>query len=435
VAAALLLSLAAVPARGADPAALHARIDQLAAQVEPHVIANRRYLHQHPELSNREVETAKYVAQKLRDLGLDVHTGIARTGVVAVLRGGKPGPVVALRSELDALPVTEAVDLPFKSTARTTYDGKEVGVMHACGHDAHMGILLGVAEVLAQMKDQLPGTVKFIFQPAEEGSPSGEKGGAALMIEEGVLSTDPKPEAIFGLHVLTAFESGTVSYRSGSLMASGDDLSIVVHGKGSHGAAPWEGVDPIVVASQIVMGLQTITSRQMNLTQAPTIVTIGKIEGGTRFNVIPDDVTMKGTIRALDEGMRAQLHQRIERTAKDIAASAGATAEVRIGADTAYPVTINEPKLTARMLPTLQRVAGPGLHEVSPIMPSEDFSYYGQHIPALFVFLGVRKPGASKEEYASNHSPRFKVDEDGLELGVRTLANLAVDYLSGARGN
>jgi amidohydrolase len=410
---------------------LHADIDRLADEVEPTVIANRRWLHQHPELSNREVETEKYLVKHLQALGYEVKSGIAHTGVVAVLHGGKPGPVVALRSEMDALPVTEEVDVPFKSTVRSTYDGKEVGVMHACGHDAHMGILLGVAQIFAKMKDRLPGTVKLIFQPAEEGAPRGEEGGAKLMVAQGVLDSEPKPSAIFGLHVLTQFETGTVDYHSGSLMASADDFTIVVHGKGSHGAMPWNGIDPIVIASQIVLGLQTITSRQMDLTKAATVITVGKIEGGTRNNIISDSVTMRGTIRALDEDMRAQLHERVTRTAQDIAASAGASADVEVGGETAYPVTVNDPRLTARMLPTLARVASDGLRDIQPLMTAEDFSYYGQKIPALYVFLGGRKPGASMDEYAPNHSPRFKLDESGLKLGVRTLANLAVDYLAG----
>lgn len=304
--------------------------------------------------------------------------------------------------------------------------------MHACGHDAHMGILLGVARILAQLKPQLPGTVKLIFQPAEEGAPRGEEGGAQLMVKEGVLSSDPKPDVIFGLHVLTQFETGQLGYRAGPIWASADDFSIVVHGKGGHGAMPWRGIDPIVVASQIVLGLQTITSRQMDLTKAPTVITVGRIEGGTRQNIIPDSVTMKGTIRALDESMRKDLHARIIRTARDIADSAGATADVDIGAETAYPVTVNDPRLTARMLPTLRRVAGAGLTEVAPQMGAEDFAYFAEKVPGLYVFIGVRKPGASMDEYAANHSPRFRIDESALKLAVRTLAQETVDYLGGS---
>jgi amidohydrolase len=339
--------------------------------------------------------------------------------------------VVALRSELDALPNTEEVDLPFKSTVRATYGGKEVGVMHACGHDAHMGILLGVAEVLSQLRSQVHGTVKFIFQPAEEGAPAGEEGGAALMVKEGVLDQDPKPQAIFGLHVLTQFETGTVAYRAGGIMAGSDDLKIVVHGRSTHGALPWNGVDPVTAASQIVMGLQTIVSRQMDLTKAPVVLTIGRIEGGLRFNIIPDTVTLYGTVRTLDPQARAEVEQRIKRTAEDIAASSGASAEVRMGDEMSYPVTFNDPALTAQMLPTLSRVAGKEhLLECPPQTIAEDFSFYQKKIPGVFVFLGVRKPGASMEEYAPNHSPRFKIDESGLKLGVRLLANMTVDYQS-----
>ena len=416
-------------AAASDLDAMHRDIDRLADQVEPHVIANRRYLHQHPELSNRETQTAAYIAEHLRALGLEVQTGIAHTGVVGVLRGAKPGPVVALRSELDALPNTEEVDLPFKSTVRATYNGKEVGVMHACGHDAHMGILLGVAEVLAKLRPQLHGTVKFIFQPAEEGAPAGEQGGAELMVKEGVLDQAPKPQAIFGLHVLSQYEVGTIAYRAGGVMASADDLRIVVHGHSTHGALPWSGVDPIVVASQIVLGLQTIVSRQTDLSKAPVVLTIGRIEGGVRYNIIPDTVTLVGTVRTLDARTRADIGERIKRTAENIAAASGASADVAIGTEVSYPVTNNDPALTALMRPTAERVAGAGhLTEGTVQTISEDFSFYQQKIPGVFVFLGIRKPGASMDEYAPNHSPRFKIDESGLKLGVRLLANLTVDY-------
>jgi amidohydrolase len=424
------LGTTAHAAADADLDALHNAIEHLADAVSPQVITDRHYLHQHPELSNREMETQKYLVSKLKAMGYSIKTGFAKTGFVATLQGGGAGAVVALRSDMDALPVTELTDVPFKSTVRSSYNGKDVGVMHACGHDAHMSILLGTAQVLAALKPSLQGTVKLIFQPAEEGPPAGEEGGAKLMIEQGVLDEAPKPSAIFGLHVLTQYETGTLGYRAGPLMASADDVTITVHGQGTHGAMPWGGIDPIVISAQIIMGLQTITSRQMELTKAPTVVTIGQIEGGTRNNIIPDSVTMRGTIRALDEGMRAQLRLRVKRTAMDIAESSAATADVEIGGETAYPVTVNDPQLTAQMVPTLQRVAGAGLREVPPMLGAEDFSYFGQKIPALFVFVGVRKPGASTDEYAPNHSPRFKVDDDGLKLGVRTLANLAVDYLA-----
>ena len=420
----------ALLAPGAAPAqSLNEQIDQLADKLEPKVVTHRRYLHQHPELSNREVETAKYVAKHLRNVGIEVRTGVARTGVVGILRGGKPGPVIALRADMDALPVTEENDLPFRSKARTTYDGKEVGVMHACGHDAHTGMLLGTAEIIAKLKDQWPGTVEFIFQPAEESAPLGEEGGAELMVKEGVLKSDPKPEVIFGQHVLSAWAAGEVGVRAGAMLASADDVEITVQGKGSHGAAPWNGVDPIVVASQIVLGLQTIASRQMDVTKAPVIVTIGKIEGGTRNNIIPDSVNMKGTLRSLDPEMRKQLHERVKRTAEDIARSAGATVKVDIGRHNAYPVTANDAALTERMMPTLERVAGPGkLLRVSPILGGEDFSFFAQEIPAMYLFLGGRPPAEPAATWPSNHSPLFRIDESVLKLGVRTMAHLAADY-------
>jgi amidohydrolase len=431
---AVLLAAALAPAPAAAQS-LDEQIDQLADKLEAKTVAHRRWLHQHPELSNREVETAKYVAKHLRNVGIEVQTGVARTGVIGILRGGKPGPVIALRADMDALPVTEEVDLPFKSKVRTTYDGKDVGVMHACGHDAHTGMLLATAEIIATLRDQWPGTVKFIFQPAEESAPLGEEGGAQLMVKEGVLTRDPKPEVIFGQHVLSGWEAGEVGYRAGAMLASADDVEITVQGKGAHGASPWNGVDPIVVASQIVLGLQTIASRQMDLTKAPVIVTIGKIEGGTRNNIIPDTVSMKGTLRALDPEMRKQLHEKVKRTAEDIAHSAGATVKVDIGRYNAYPVTANDPKLVARMLPTLQRVAGGKLLEVSPILGGEDFSYFAQEIPAMYVFLGVRPPSEPKATFPSNHSPLFHIDESVLKVGVRTMAHLAADYARGAGAN
>jgi amidohydrolase len=321
--------------------------------------------------------------------------------------------------------------VPFRSTVRTIYDGKDVGVAHVCGHDAHMAILLGVAQILVQMKNSLPGTVKFIFQPAEEGVPAGEEGGAKLMVAQGVLDKDPKPEVIFALHVMSQFETGTVAYREGGAMASSDSFEIVVHGKQTHGAQPWNGIDPVVVASQIVLGLQTITSRQMDLTKGPVVVTVGKIDGGVRGNIVPEEVTLKGSIRALDPGMRKELRERVIRTAQDVAAAGGATATVKVGDLVAYPITFNDPELTKAMLPTLMRVAGKGkVIESVPLTLSEDFSFYQQRIPGLFVFIGIRPRGASMDDYPANHSPRFRIDETGLKLGVRTLANLTLDYMA-----
>src|SRR5262245_19128456 len=408
---------------------LNAQVDRLASQVQQKVLTWRRDIHEHPELSNRETRTANLVATHLRSLGLEVRTGVAHTGVVGVLRGGKPGPVVALRADMDALPVTEEVDVPFASKVRTTYNGQEVGVMHACGHDAHTAMLMGVAEVLAGMRNELPGTVKFIFQPAEEGAPAGERGGAQLMIEEGVLD-DPKPSAIFGLHVFP-YPAGDIRYRSGGIMASADAFRIIVKGRQTHGALPWARVDPIVVSSQIVVALQTITSRQIDLTADPAVITVGAINGGVRFNIIPDSVVMLGTIRTFDIAMRNDIHQRMRRTAESIAQSAGATAQVII--DTTTAVTYNDPALMEKSVPTLRAVAGANhLVVVAPSTTAEDFSRFQQRIPGVFFFLGITPPGTDPAKVAPNHSPRFFVDEAALPTGVRALAHLAVDYLSRA---
>ncbi len=406
-------------------------IDRLAGEFEQTVITDRRHFHQNPELSNREVETGKYVAAHLKALGIEVQTGVAHTGVVGVLRGGKPGPVVALRADMDALPVTEEVDVPFASKVRTTYDGKEVGVMHACGHDAHTAILLGVAAVLSKVKAELPGTVKFIFQPAEEGAPAGEEGGAHLMVKEGVLSSDPQPGAIFGLHVTPVYEVGQIGWRSGGMLAGADGIRIVVHGRQTHAAMPWKGIDPIVVASQIVLGIQTIASRQVDITEAPSLLTIGKFDGGVRENIIPDDVRLLGTFRYLDPDMRKDIHERLKRTAEGIAQSAGATAEVTL--EERVALTFNDPALTAKMLPSLKRTAGDAnVMESKPILGGEDFSYYQQKIPGTFIWLGIRTHGADPNLFGPNHSPRFRIDESALKLGVRALSRLAVDWLQSA---
>ena len=406
-------------------------IDQRAANIEQKVIAWRRDIHQNPELGNREFRTSKLVAEHLRGLGLDVRTGVAHTGVVALLRGGRAGAVVALRADMDALPVTEESSLPFTSRAKGTYEGKEVGVAHACGHDAHVAILMGVAEILAAMKADLPGTVKFIFQPAEEGPPAGEEGGAAMMVRQGVLDHNPKVDAIFGLHVSSSIEVGKVRYRPGPAMASADVLRIVVKGRSTHGAQPWRGVDPIVVSSQIVMGLQTIASRQVDVMQEPSVITIGSIQGGNRFNVIPDNVEMTGTIRTYSEAMKKDIHERIKMTAESIAKSAGASAEVRI--ESPYRVTVNDEKLTERMLPTLQKAAGAQNVSLAPkATGAEDFSEYQEVVPGLFFFVGITPKGADLKTAAPNHSPRFQIDEAGLVTGVKALSQLAVDYLQSA---
>ncbi len=427
--AVVLLAFGGAPAlaQGPDVYALRQAAEERARAVEPQVVTWRRDIHEHPELSNREFRTAALVAGHLRSLGMEVRTEVAHTGVVATLRGGRPGPVVALRADMDALPVTEQVDLPFASRERALYNGREVGVMHACGHDNHVAILMGVADVLASVRADLPGSVKFIFQPAEEGAPEGERGGAELMLEEGAFE-NPRPEVIFGLHVGPG-PVGRLSYRAGSTMASADWLRILVRGRQTHGAAPWSGIDPIVVASQIVLGLQTVASRQLPVTLTPSIITIGSIHGGVRGNIIPDEVEMVGTIRTFDADVRRDLHRRIRRTAEQIAASAGATAEVSI--THGYPVTVNDPELTARMVPTLQRVAGDDPVVVQDLMTvAEDFSYFQQEVPGLFFFLGVTPEDQDPATAPSNHSPLFFADEQALPVGVRALTNLTLDYMT-----
>lgn len=420
---------AATPVRAQGSVeALREEIAARTEEVTEKVVAWRRDLHEHPELGNREFRTAGLIAEHLRSLGMEVRTEVAHTGVVGVLRGGLPGPVVALRADMDALPVTEMVDLPFASKAIAEYNGREVGVMHACGHDNHMAILMGAAEVLAGMRERLPGTVKFIFQPAEEGAPAGERGGASLMVEEGAL-TNPRPDAIFGLHVWP-IPTGLIGYKAGGFMASSQTLIIKVKGRQTHGAMPWGGVDPIVVSAQIVMGLQTVISRQTNITTAPAVVTIGQINGGIRSNIIPDSVVMVGTVRTLDAEMREKIEQRIRRTVQGIAESAGATAEVFLSKG--LPVTFNDPDLTQRMIATLERVAEPGMaRETPPVTGAEDFSYYQQEIPGMYFFLGIIPDSIPLERAAPIHSPYFFADEAALPVGVRALANLAVDYLAG----
>ena len=414
--------------RAQAPSRLVADLDTRAKALEGKVVAWRRDIHQNPELGNREVRTAKLVADHLKSLGLEVRTEVAHTGVVGVLKGGKPGPTVALRADMDALPVTEEVDLPFKSTVKATYLGQPVGVMHACGHDNHVAILMGVAELLAGVRQELAGTVKFIFQPAEEGAPAGERGGAELMIEEGALE-NPKVDAIFGLHVFP-FEVGKVVWRAGGLMASGDGFRIVVRGRQTHGALPWNGIDPIVTASQIVLALQTLVSRTVDLTLTPAVVTVGMIRGGVRNNIVPDSVEMIGTIRTFDEATRDSLAVRIARTAEGIARSAGAVAVVTT--TRGYPVTVNDPALTERMVPTLRRTLGAAnVLPAQQTTTAEDFSLYQRKVPGMFFFLGVTPKGTDPRTAAPNHSPRFFADEGALVPGMRALANLAIDYLFG----
>jgi amidohydrolase len=411
----------------AEASSLDGAIDSASADVAPRVITWRRDFHEHPELSNREFRTAQIVADHLESLGLRVRREVAHTGVVAVLEGGHPGPVVALRADMDALPVTEATGLPFASQVRTTYLEREVGIMHACGHDAHTAILFGVAEVLAGLRERLQGSVVFLFQPAEEGAPPGERGGARLMIEEGAL-LDPSPQAVFGLHVVPQYQAGEIAALSGGAMAGSDRLEISVRGRQTHAAYPWLGVDPIAVASRIVLALQALPGRQLDV-RHPSVVSIGAIHGGVRHNIIPDEVELLGTIRVLEPSMQEDLHQRIRTTATSIAASAGASAEVDI--HVGYPVTYNDPELTGWARPVLARVAGPG--KLVPGLPrtgAEDFSFLAHELPGLYFWLGIRKPGLPEAEAAPNHSPEFLVDESALVLGVRALASLAADYLA-----
>lgn len=403
------------------------RIKNDAKFIEDKVIAWRRDIHEHPELSNREFRTSKLVAEHLSSLGIEVQTGVAHTGVVGILKGGKPGPVVALRADMDGLPVVEVVDLPYASKVKSKYNGQEVGVMHACGHDNHVAILMGTAEVLAGMKDDLQGTVKFIFQPAEEGAPTGEEGGADMMVREGALK-NPDVDAIFGLHITQGWAVGEVAFRSMGMMASAQKFEISVTGSQTHAAQPWKGVDPIVVGSQIVLGLQTIASRQIDTTLAPAIISIGTFHAGVRNNIIPDDVHMMGTIRTFDPGMKKQIHERIERTATNIAQSAGATAEVTIYEG--VPVTFNDPTLTNQMTPTLERVYGKDYIQEAPrVTGAEDFSFFQEEVPGFFFFIGGRPRDVSREESIVNHSPKFYVDEAALLPGVRAMTSLAVDYL------
>ena len=426
----LLSSLPAAAQVARPPAAaspLAADIDRLAAAVEPELLAWRRHLHQHPELGNRETETSKYIVERLRGFGLEPQTGVARTGVIALIKGGRPGPVVALRADMDGLPVKEALDLPFASKATAEWEGQTVGVMHACGHDTHVAILLATARVLTQVKDRLPGTVKLIFQPAEESVPEAERpAGAALMVKEGVMQ-NPKVDAVFGLHVFANVPTGRITYRSGPFMAASDAFEIIVKGRQAHGSSPWRGVDPIVVGAQIVTALQTIVSRSVDITRLPAVVTVGQFQSGVRNNIIPDSARLVGTIRTFDDEVQKDIHARIKKIAEGIAAGAGATADVRV--DLGYPVTSNDAALTARMLPTLERVAPGMVKESELITGAEDFTYYQRQAPGLFFFLGITPPDQVGKA-PSNHSPQFFVDEKALITGVRALSNLAADYLN-----
>lgn len=407
---------------------LPAKLEQLARGIEPKVIEWRRYFHQNPELSNREIKTAEKIEAHLKSLGIEVQSGVAHTGVVGLLKGGKPGPVIALRADMDALPVTERNSLPFASKVTTTFNDQEVGVMHACGHDTHMAILMGVAEILASMKNELKGTVKFIFQPAEEGSPKGEEGGAELMVKEGVLE-NPKADVIFGLHISSQTELGKITYRSGGLMASVNDMKIVVKGRQAHGAAPWTSIDPIVVSAQIINNLQTIVSRNLDVTQNAGVVTIGSIHGGVRSNIIPEQVEMWGTLRALSAQDEQLLISRVRQIAEKTAEAHGATVEVEIPYSSHYPVTFNNVDLTQRMVPSLKKAAGDeNVLVIAPHTGAEDFSFFQEKIPGLFFFVGARPPEISAADAPSHHTPDFMIDERGMITGVKAMLQLTLDY-------
>ncbi|WP_295767397.1 amidohydrolase [uncultured Mucilaginibacter sp.] len=410
---------------------LKTKAAQQAEQLKDKVIAWRRDFHANPELGNHETRTAGIIANHLKALGIEVKTGVAKTGVVGLLKGGKPGPVVALRADMDGLPIIERTPVPFASKIKSTYNNAEVGVMHACGHDTHVAILMGVAEILSGMKKELHGTVKFIFQPAEEGAPFGEEGGAELMIKEGVLES-PKVDAIFGLHINAQTEVGKITYRPGGTMAAVNDMQIVVKGRQAHGAYPWSSVDPIVVSAQIINSLQTIVSRNINVTENAAVVTIGSIQGGNRSNIIPEQVTMLGTLRALSTGDEKTLIERVKTIATKTAEAAGATAEVKIPLSVRYPVTYNDPKLTEKMLPTLQATAGAANVLLRPaVTGAEDFSFFQEKIPGLFIFLGGMPKVQDPLKTAAHHTPDFYVDESGLTLGVKALCNLTLDYMAG----
>jgi amidohydrolase len=406
---------------------LQSSIDKMAKEMEPKLIEWRRHFHQYPELSNREVKTAAKVAEHLKSLGIEVQTGVAHTGVVGILKGAKPGPVIALRADMDALPVTERNSLSFASKEKTTFNGVETGVMHACGHDTHVSILMAVAEILSKNKNELKGTVKFIFQPAEEGPPAGEAGGADLMVKEGVLES-PKVDVIFGLHISSITPLGRLTYRPAGTMAASDWFSIKVKGRQSHGAYPWMSVDPIVVSAQIINGLQTIVSRQTELTKEAAVITIGRIQAGIRENIIPEEAFMAGTIRTLDASMQEKIHEKIKLTATKIAESAGATAEVTI--DKMTPVTYNDIALTEKMVGSLQKAVGEGnVVRINAVTGAEDFAFYQQKIPGFFFFVGAMPPDQDSATVPAHHTPDFMIDERALLPGLKAMLQLTLDYM------
>jgi len=408
-------------------AQLKQKIETAINRIEPQCIAWRQEIHKHPELGNREVKTAKLVADHLRKLGIEVKEGVAKTGVVGILRGGKPGPCVALRADMDALPVTERVNIPYASKEKTMYNGEEVGVMHACGHDTHVAMLMSTAEVLAGIKNELKGTVKFIFQPAEEGAPEGEEGGAALMVKEGVME-NPKVDAVFGMHIESAIEEGTIEYKSGSFMAAADFFTIKVKGKPSHGSQPWLGIDPIAASAQIIQGLQNIVSRQSELTKAPVVITVGKIQSGVRNNIIPEEAIMLGTIRTLDSDMQKKVHEQFRHTIKTIGDASGVSTEVII--DTKTLVTYNDPALVKKMLPSLETAIGAkNVKEREWVTGAEDFSYYGTKAPAFFLYLGGMPKGNDPKTAPPHHTADFFVTDSAMKTGIQAFCQLVTDYM------
>ena len=426
----LMLCLSYVPLSAASTEQLLTQLDNDLEPLMKKVVEWRHDLHQFPELSNREFKTSKKVEDHLRSLGLKVTTGIAHTGVVAILKGGKPGPLVALRADMDGLPVREMTGLSFASAQTDTYNGQEVGVMHACGHDAHVAILMGVAEFLTSVRDELAGSVMFIFQPAEEGAPVGEEGGAALMLKEGIWKIN-KPDVIFGLHVTNA-PHGIIGYREGPFMAASDAWKFTIKGRQAHGSTPWESIDPIMVAFQIGTNIQTIVSRKLNLTESPAVISVGSIHGGVRSNIIPDVVEMEGTIRTFDPAIREQIFIELRKIAETTAAMAGATVEVLLPNGDNYPVTVNDPDLTQRVLPTLRDIVGKDMvYRSGRSMGAEDFSFFAQQVPGFYFYLGVNKIGADLSSTAGNHSPLFIIDDGALPVGVKALTHMTIDYLNG----
>lgn len=401
-------------------------IDTKALAIQARLVEWRRHLHEHPELGNREVNTSAYIIEQLKDLGLEIQTGIAKTGVVAILKGGKPGPVIALRADIDGLPVKERVNIPYASKDSTIYNGQKVPVMHACGHDTHTAMLIGTARVLTSMKKDIAGTVKFIFQPAEEGPPSGEEGGAALMVKEGVMD-NPKVDVIFGMHIESWIPAGDIQYKPGSFMASTDAFTVKVKGKQTHGSQPWLGVDPIAVSANIIEAFQQIVSRQMDIVKAPVVITVSKINGGVRFNIIPEEIEMEGTLRTLDNKMHEDVQQRMKFTAAKIAEASGATVEVNFYEKTL--VTYNTPELVEKMIPSLQTAAGAAnVRAMNWVTGGEDFSYYGLKAPAFFFYFGGMPPGNDAKNAPPHHTPDFMVDDSKLYVGVKAFCQLVMDY-------